>query len=65
MKKKMYQQNRPIVMYKNNTEKDAYEAPAIKKQQVVLEQVIAASPYEGKVIHEWEDEDIYLEDITF
>ena len=52
-------------MYKNKTEKEAYEAPVVKKQQVILEQVIAASPYEGTVIHEWEDEDIYLEDITF
>lgn len=65
MKKKMYQQNRLIVMYKNKTEKETYEAPVVKKQQVALEQVMAGSTYDGKVIHEWEDEDIYLEDITF
>ena len=50
---------------KEEMKKESYECPVIKRQQVILEQVIAASPYEGKVIHEWEDEDIYLEDITF
>ncbi|WP_455666406.1 hypothetical protein [Phocaeicola sp.] len=47
-------------MYKNNTEKETYEAPIVTKQQVVLEQIIAAGSTrkasEGMVQHEWEDE---------
>ena len=43
-------------------EKEVYETPAITKQQVILEQVIAAgSPLrssDGAVTHEWNEEDI-------
>ncbi|WP_455666615.1 hypothetical protein [Phocaeicola sp.] len=43
-------------------EKEVYEIPVIIRQQVILEQVIAAgSPLrttDGAVTHEWNEEDI-------
>lgn len=50
------------IMNEKKMEKGSYEAPVIKKQQVILEQVIAAGSYSisnsGNVQHEWIDEDI-------
>ena len=51
-------------MYKNNTEKETYEAPIVTKQEVVLEQVIAAgsrklSTDESEFVqHEWIEEEM-------
>ncbi|MCD7926227.1 MAG: hypothetical protein LUI85_16700 [Bacteroides sp.] len=49
-------------MNENKMEKGIYEAPVIKKQQVILEQAIAgsrpiSSDY-GALLHEWTDEEI-------
>lgn len=51
------------IMNEKKMEKGSYEAPVIKKQQVILEQVIAAgsrpiSTDYGTLVHEWTDEEI-------
>lgn len=49
-------------------EKEVYEIPVIIRQQVILEQVIAAgSPLrssDGAVTHEWNEEDIDNGDVV-
>ncbi|MCD7926732.1 MAG: hypothetical protein LUI85_19460 [Bacteroides sp.] len=55
-----------MLMYKKDIKKKVYIAPIVKKQQILLEQVIAAgskkiSSY-GDVQHEWTEEDIYDEE---
>lgn len=45
---------------KNVEEKEIYETPVIRRQQVVLEQVIAAGSTQKRsdaVVHEWNDEE--------
>jgi hypothetical protein len=54
--------NKKITMNDKKIEKEVYEIPVIIRQQVILEQVIAAgSPLrssDGAVTHEWNEEDI-------
>ncbi|WP_455668594.1 hypothetical protein [Phocaeicola sp.] len=50
----------------NKIEKEVYETPIIMKQQVILEQVIAASPQsEDNVLSTWSGEDIDNGDVIF
>ncbi len=54
-------------MNKKKTEKEIYEAPTLNKQQVILEQVIAAGSgrklsNDGEVQHEWADEVDFYDD---
>ena len=48
-------------------EKETYETPVITKQQVILEQVIAAGSTRkqtsGVIDHEWTEENIYNNDV--
>lgn len=47
-------------MKKKVIEKEFYEAPSFQKQQIILEQAIAAgSPQNsrGEVMHEWNEEE--------
>ena len=49
------------IMNEKKMEKGSYEAPVIKKQQVILEQAIAGSyliTNTGSVQHEWNEDDI-------
>jgi hypothetical protein len=50
-------------MNKKKIEKEIYEAPALNKQQVILEQVIAAGSRimeseNGSIMHVWEREEV-------
>ncbi len=63
MSKEIYSNlNKKTTMNGKKIEKEIYEIPVIMKQQVILEQVIAAgSPLrstDGAVTHEWNEEDI-------
>lgn len=55
-------------MYPKDTKKEVYEAPAVKKQQVLLEQAIAAVSRvlsnDGEVQHEWIEEEINNDDLN-
>lgn len=54
--------NRTIIMYEKKLEKKIYETPVITKQQIILEQVIAAGSYIKSTSevteHEWIEESI-------
>jgi len=60
--------NKKITMNDKKIEKEVYEIPVIIRQQVILEQVIAAgSPLrssDGAVTHEWNEEDIDNGDVV-
>lgn len=52
--------NGTTIMKKKVIEKEFYEAPSFQKQQIILEQAIAAgSPQNsrGEVTHEWNEEE--------
>ena len=59
--------NRTIIMYEKKLEKKIYETPVCNKQQIILEQVIAAGSYiksTSKVTeHEWIEESIDNDDV--